>query len=265
MVGSILNNKKYKAIISDSLIFLIVVLLFFWFVSSTAYTANTKLEKHFLQEENQIENVGSVENDEEQTNTPLETLPTIMDTNKPTEPIIEYQNIEYATNEICVIGGQFVDAIRATVFTDVKLVRVQTNNENWIMNDLYQLISENDGISVYVITIKANEYPSSFDLWPRLNSLAETFQNKHFVYLNIGPVDDTKQPITNESIVQYNKDAETNLLASWQIVDLYSYLLTDGYETGKDGISYDAYTNISIFSRLIKAVQIQTIPIEKGV
>lgn len=119
---------------------------------------------------------------------------------------------------------------------------------------IFQLGVNNINTSEETVSQRAVQYKDTY------NSLANNNQDINFYFCSVGPVDETKDAYVtyhnrNEWIEQFNSYLSSNLNSKWTVVDLYTYLVSDGFKpTSDDGLHYTNSVTLKMFNFVMDAI-----------
>lgn len=177
-------------------------------------------------------------------------------------PKVATQTIEYPTSQMCFIGDSRTVQMDIAVVTDVKFIAKGSMGLEWF-NDTASVEFEKiqNDIGLCVVALGINDIHNVDRYIERLNEFAEQYPDKVLVYVNLGPVDETRYTgIPNSSLEKFNDKMRDGLSDRWQILDQYAYLTEDGFGSG-DGLHYSARDSAKIFAWIVDNVKTQTIEI----
>lgn len=182
-----------------------------------------------------------------------------------TEPSVETQVVEFQPSQICFIGDSRTVNMRESVLTDAKFIAKSAMGLDWFNNTAaIEFDKIQNDIEICVVALGINDI-FNVDLYiERLNKFAEEYPNKIFIYVNLGPVDESKYTgIPNSSLEQFNQKMADGLSDRWQVVDQYTYLSAESFSSS-DGLHYSVQDSAKVFVWIIDSIKIQTITVAKN-
>lgn len=171
------------------------------------------------------------------------------------------KTIEYDPSQICVIGdGRTVGMSK--VITDAHFIAEESTDLWWFDNTaMIEFEEVRDDVEIIVIALGIDHLDRADDYIARLNTLAEQYLDKIFVYVNVGPVvDSVSDGISNENVESFNDKMANGLSDNWIILDQYQYLKSNGFDS-TNGIHYSTSDYAKILAWIINSVKTQTITI----
>jgi hypothetical protein len=172
------------------------------------------------------------------------------------------QIIEYQTSQMCFIGDSRTVAMCNAVLTDVHFIAKESTGLNWFNTTAsVEFDKIQDDIELCVMALGINDIDNVNAYVESMNSFAEQYPDKLFVYANLGPVDESKYSvISNKDIEEFNNKILLGLSDRWQVVDLYTYLSVEGFNSS-DGLHYSHQDSARIFAWIVDSVKNQTVTI----
>jgi hypothetical protein len=157
--------------------------------------------------------------------------------------------VEYQTSKICFIGDYRVAAMEDAVFTDVQFITNDKGDLNWLNTTaINKFESIANGVDLCVVALGINDISNLDGYVQSLNTFAEKYHDKVFIYANIGPVDEQKQnTLTNAQLEEFNNKIIYGLSDQWKIVNQYEYIAASGFDS-EDGKTYSIYDSAKIFA-----------------
>ena len=179
-----------------------------------------------------------------------------------TEPVVTVQTIEYRPSQMCFIGDSRTVAMEQSVLTDAKFIAKSSMGLDWFNETAVPEFNNiKDDIEICVVLLGINDIRNADAYISRLNQFAEENTNKICVYVNLGPVDESKYTgIPNSSLEEFNTKLTNGLSDKWQIVDLYTYLSAEKFSSD-DGLHYSMQDSAKIFIWVVESIKMQKVEI----
>jgi len=173
------------------------------------------------------------------------------------------QTIEYQTSQMCFIGDSRMAAIEGVMASDAHFIAQSSMGLDWfntVAVKSFAPIAED--VKVIIVALGINDIHNIDKYAPALNDFAKKYPDKKFVYVNIGPVDETKYTgIPNSSLEKFNQQVKGELDEQWEVLDQYNYLSITGFES-EDGLHYSFNDCAKIYTWLVESVKTRTLEIE---
>lgn len=172
--------------------------------------------------------------------------------------------IEIETSQMCFIGDERTVWMEDSVFTDVQFLSTESADINWLKDyGIFSFSQMQQDVDLCAIALGLNDinhYATVSDEYVSvLNDLSQQYPDKIFVFINVGPVDEAKEPrITNADIEAFNERMKVGLNHNWQIVDQYKYVAAEGCNP-EDGRLYSSQESAKIFMWIVNSIKNQKI------
>jgi hypothetical protein len=181
------------------------------------------------------------------------------------KPIIEIQEIEYPTSQMCFIGDSRTVAMQGSVLTDAHFIAKSAMGLDWFNNTAsVEFEKIKDDVELCVVALGINDIRNVEKYIARLNQFADQYPSKTFIYVNLGPVDESQYTgIPNSSLKSFNDKMKYGLSDRWQVLDQYAYLAAEGFSS-YDGLHYSYKDSVKVFTWIVDSIKNQTITITKS-
>lgn len=179
-----------------------------------------------------------------------------------TEPTITIQTIEYRPSQMCFIGDSRTVAMEQSVLTEAKFIAKSSMGLDWFNETAVPEFNKiKDDVEICIVLLGINDIFNADEYIERLNAFAAENSDKICVYVNLGPVDETKYTgIPNSSLEAFNEKLTSGLCDKWQIVDLYTYLSAETFSSS-DGLHYSMQDSAKIFIWIVDLIKMQQVEI----
>ena len=173
--------------------------------------------------------------------------------------------VRYQPAETVFIGGPRVQALGKNILTDTQFFTTEIDTLQWLKDDAEFMLEENANKKLCVVSTGLNELSDAILYAQELNSWTTKFPEVSFVFVNLGPVDESLYTqATNAKIQNFNNSMKSLLNDNWRYINLYSYLAENGIEA-EDGVNYSETLNTNLFAWILQQAdteeKIEYIPI----
>lgn len=171
------------------------------------------------------------------------------------EPILTSEEKAYQTSQLCLIGNQIFSSMQSVLLTDTKFLAASDGNIAWFNETVKEKINLSESSqSVFLVSLGLNDLDKASDYVVSLNDWVSEHADKEFLFVTITPIDETRyHNATNESIQAFNTAMKNGLNESWEVIDLYQYIIDNNIQT-TDGINYSISNLANMFSWLVNSV-----------
>lgn len=160
--------------------------------------------------------------------------------------------VRYQPSETVFIGGPRVQSLGENILTDTQFLTTDIDNLQWLEDEAEFMLEENTSHKLCIVSVGLNELSKAMNYAQLLNSWPAKFPEVSFVFVNLGPVDESLYAgATNAKIQNYNNSMKALLNDNWRFVDLYGYLAENGIEA-EDGLNYSESLNKTLFAWILQ-------------
>ena len=160
--------------------------------------------------------------------------------------------VRYQPAETIFIGGPRVEALGKNVLTDTQFLTTDIDDAKWIKEEAEFVLEETNDKKLCIVSVGLQNLDSAMLYTQTLNSWTDAFPEISFVFVNLGPVDESLYSnATNAKIQNFNNSMKSLLNDKWRYIDLYSYLAENGIEA-EDGVNYSEELNTTLFSWILQ-------------
>lgn len=160
--------------------------------------------------------------------------------------------VRYQPSETMFIGGPRVEALGTNVLTDAQFLVTENDSPQWLKDDAEFILEETLDKKLCIVSIGLHNLSDAMLYAQTLNAWTEQFPEISFVFVNLGPIDETLYTATTNSKIQnFNNSMKSLLNSHWRYINLYSYLAENGIEA-EDGVNYSTSLNTKLFSWILQ-------------
>lgn len=175
------------------------------------------------------------------------------------EETVTTKEITFAESQMCFIGDSRLQEMQNSVTTNTLFITGENVGLNWFVTDASTAYHNNGQKEICVVALGVRDITRATDYISVLNEFANKYTNKYFVFVTVGPVDESKYTeVTNAEIEAFNKTVVEGLNTRWQIVDLNQFVHEHEFAT-QDGLHYSTKDYIETFAWIVNSVKTQTI------
>lgn len=175
------------------------------------------------------------------------------------EETVTTKEITFTESQMCFIGDSRLQEMQNSVTTNTLFITGENVGLNWFVTDASTAYHNNGQKEICVVALGVRDITRATDYISVLNEFANKYTNKYFVFVTVGPVDESKYTeVTNAEIEAFNKTVVEGLSTRWQIVDLNQFVHEHEFAT-QDGLHYSTKDYIETFAWIVNSVKTQTI------
>lgn len=160
--------------------------------------------------------------------------------------------VRYQPSETLFIGGPRVKALGQKILTDAEFFTTENATVEWLKDDAEFILEEITDKKLCIVSLGLADLSGAMQYAQILNSWTIKFPEISFVFVNLGPVDETLyKDATNAKIQNYNNSIKSLLNENWRYINLYGYLAENGIEA-EDGVNYSETLNTTLFTWILQ-------------
>ena len=160
--------------------------------------------------------------------------------------------VRYQPSETIFIGGPRTKALGQKVLTDAQFLSTENDSVEWLEDDAEFILEETINKKLCIVSVGLNDLSGAIKYSQILNSWTAKFPDMSFVFVNLGPVDESLyKEATNSKIQNFNNSIKSLLNDKWRYINLYGYLAENGIEA-EDGVNYSETLNTTLFTWILQ-------------
>ena len=171
--------------------------------------------------------------------------------------------IEFPTSQMCFIGDSRTVGMKNAMMTDAQFIAKESVGLTWFHDEARPAFDQiKNNIEICAVSLGINDLANVDTYIAELNSFADTYPDKIFVYINVAPIKESDSTqIKNQQIEEFNQKMKDGLSENWQIIDQYGYATKYGYDMAADGIHYSSEQYAKTFAWLVDELKSQSVTI----
>lgn len=170
-------------------------------------------------------------------------------------PIVTSKENVINTSKVCFIGDAMFSSMKSVLLTDASFSADENANLEWFnTTGKASIESCSKSIDTFVVSIGMNDIDNKDKYIEALNAFANENEDKNFIFVNIAPIDESKNTsITNKQIEIFNKEIQKELNQKWRVIDLHKYVVENDFNI-VDGTRYSIGDLANIFSWIVNSI-----------
>lgn len=160
--------------------------------------------------------------------------------------------VRYQPSETILIGGPRTQALGQKILTDVLFITTENDSVKWLEDEAEFTLEEISDRKLCIVSVGLNDLSNAIPYSQILNSWTAKFPDISFVFVNLGPIDESLyKETTNSKIQNFNNSMKSLLNDQWRYINLYGYLAENGIEA-EDGVNYSETLNTTLFTWILQ-------------